>query len=204
MHPVHLKRLLAGSHNNQPPAESKTLTKKLLSNFGVENRLNDDELSGNSGIYTEGYSARQFGKHNEVRLLPVDFMKIVIESNFSKKYIDKLNEFWKTNEETYRIVNKGLFIASAKHQHEAGDLSAQGLASVVKATAGDILNDRKIVMAELEEKSDDGKGNRLTTFDIGEHKKVWGNPIPLIQCFHQSFLRYAHRFLDSNNALGSP
>ncbi|AWK13863.1 DUF6543 domain-containing protein [Candidatus Fukatsuia symbiotica] len=155
-----------GWEHNDPPAESKTLTERLLSNFGAEDRLNFDELSSNSGIYTEGRSARGFGKHNEVRLLPVDFMKIVTESNFSKKYIDKLSEFWRANEETFRIVNKGLFIASAKHQHEAGDLSVQGLALVLKATAGNPLNDRKIFMAELEKRFYDSKENRLTTFDI--------------------------------------
>ncbi|AWK13758.1 hypothetical protein CCS41_03540 [Candidatus Fukatsuia symbiotica] len=77
-------------------------------------------------------------------------MKIVIESNFSKKYIDKLREFWRANEDTFRIVNKRLFIASARHQHETGNLSAQGLALVLKTTAGDTLNDRKISMVELE------------------------------------------------------
>jgi len=40
-------------------------------------------------------------------------------------------------------VNKELFIASSKHQHESGNLSAQ-------ATTGDPLNNRKIFMAELE------------------------------------------------------
>ncbi|EGY28214.1 putative virulence factor [Candidatus Regiella insecticola 5.15] len=146
-----------GWEHNDPPLESKTLTERLLSNFGAEDRLDSDTLRGNSGIYTEARSARGFGKHNEVRLLPIDFMKIVTESNFSKKYIDKLNEFWRANEETFRIVNKGLFIASAKHQHESGDLSAQGLAQILQATTGDPLNNRKIFMSELEKKFHDSK-----------------------------------------------
>lgn len=157
---------ITGWEHNDPPLESKTLTERLLSNFGAEDRLDSDALSGNAGIYTEARSARGFGKHNEVRLLPVDFMKIVTESNFSKKYIDKLNQFWQANEDTFRIVNKGLFIASAKHQYESGDLSSQGLALILKAVAGDTLNDGKISMTELEKKFYDSKKNRLTTFDI--------------------------------------
>lgn len=155
-----------GWAHNGAATESQTLTERLLSNFGAEDRLNSDTLSVNSGIYTQGYSARGFDTHNEVKLLPKSFMDIVVNSNFSAKYLTKLKQFWNKSPESFRTVNKGLFVAMAKHEHKSGTLSAQGLKLLLNAIGGETLNSDKISLAELKKEFSQRTGSTVTTFDI--------------------------------------
>lgn len=146
--------------------ESQTLTERLLSNFGAEDRLNADTLSVNSGIYTQGYAARGFDTRNEVKLLPRSFMDIVVNSNFSAKYLAKLKQFWNKSPESFRTVNKGLFIAMAKHEHNSGTLSTQGLKLLLDAIGGTTLNADKISLTDLKNEFSQRTNTSITTFDI--------------------------------------
>lgn len=156
-----------GFEHTGHPQDTKTLTEQLLANFGTEDRLNDDALSGNSGIYTEGSWGTVFGKENEVRLLPVQFSEIVKNSDFSRVYIKNLDLFWRKNFSKFRIMNKGIFISLlAKH---VGQLSDQALHLVVSAVLGHKLNLNKITLHDLK-KSFIKLNFEIMAFDINGYE----------------------------------
>ncbi|MEG3133639.1 hypothetical protein SC206_08730 [Rouxiella sp. T17] len=153
-----------GWEHNSHPQESKTLVSMLLENFGAEDRINSDALSGNSGIYTQNGEADSFGKHNEVRLLPKDFLKIVVDSNFSEKYLKALAFFWQKNSVNYRTVSKGKFISYMGDK--SSNLSEMGVKSVMMAALGNIEKLPAMTMDELNTKISNRPGLSISTFSI--------------------------------------
>lgn len=153
-----------GWEHNSHPQESKTLVSMLLENFGAEDRINSDALSGNSGIYTQNGEADSFGKHNEVRLLPRDFLKIVVDSNFSEKYLKALASFWHRNGVNYRTVSKGKFIAYMGDK--SSNLTDIGVKSVMMAALGNIEKLPAMTLDELNTKVSNRPGLPISTFSI--------------------------------------
>lgn len=153
-----------GWEHNVSPRESKTLTERLLANYGAEDQLNADELSANAGIYTADRHAESFGAANEVKLLPKDFLNLVKESDFSRLYFNKLNAFWLKNSSAFRTVSKGRFIALLGQN--TSRLSSVGLHNTMMATLGDIRSIPDMTVAELERKVLRRPGLTLSTFDI--------------------------------------
>ncbi|MGA7587860.1 MAG: DUF6543 domain-containing protein [Rouxiella badensis] len=131
-----------------PPLAIKTLTEQLLSNAVVQDGLNDITLRGRAGLYNQSTPGGEFGKNNEVCLLPEDFIKTVIESNFSKIYTQKLESFWNKYYYIYRIYIKGLFITLLGQQ--SNQLSDPALKMVMSLTLGHITNITHITMEHLE------------------------------------------------------
>lgn len=147
-----------------PPKEAKTLTAILLENFSASDQLNADVLKLNAGIYTEGPTADHFGKNNEVRLLPEDFLNIVKESNFSHRFLRHLGDFWHTNAADFRTMCKGQFIALLGEERNA--LSEEGLQSVMLATLGDVNHLTTMSMEELERLFSDRGALSVSTFTL--------------------------------------
>lgn len=146
------------------PTESQTLTEKLLKNFGAEDQLNIDELSANAGLYKDGNQADFYGQKNEVRLLPADFLTIVKESDFSNKYLHRLDQFWKTHGNSFRTMSKGMFIA--RLGEETNPLSEATTTQVINSTLGNIHHLQEMTVDELETKVSSRGPNKISTFDI--------------------------------------
>jgi len=157
-------KTFTGWEHTTRPVESKSLTERLLENFGAEDQINSDALSANSGIYTEGARAEQFGKNNEVRLLPKDFLDLVIESNFSYKFLQQLKNFWRKNRISFRTVSKGLFITLLGQN--SGLLSEAGLKLVTRTVLGDIASLPDMSIKELEREVRNQYAGSISTFDI--------------------------------------
>ncbi len=184
-------------HNNYPK-ESTTLTQMLLNNFGAEDRLNVDELSGNSGIYTQGATSNYFGASNEVKILPKDFLDIVIKSDFSKKFLKELNSFWLLNSSSYRTMAKGKFIGLMADK--SSSLSEFGEYSVMIAALGDISKLPFITVGELEKKISKRNGMKISSFSINGYHAT---DIILIHGFDGKIILYKptddESFVEFNN-----
>jgi len=184
-------------HNNYP-TESNTLTQMLLKNFGAEDRLNSDALRGNSGIYTQGAEAEYFGAKNEVKILPKDFLDVVVNSDFSEKYLRILESFWLKHRSSYRTMSKGKFIAYMVDK--SSDLSDSAMHSVMMAALGDISEIPRMTMAELERKVSFRDGLRVSTFSINGYHAT---DIILIHGFDGKIILYkpsdVESFVEFNN-----
>ncbi len=146
------------------PTESQTLTEKLLKNFGAEDQLNVDELSANAGLYKDGNQADFYGQKNEVRLSPADFLTIVKESDFSNKYLQRLDQFWKIHGNSFRTMSKGMFIA--RLGEETNLLSEATTWQVINSTLGNIHHLQEMTVDQLETKVSSRGPNGISTFDI--------------------------------------
>ncbi|EIC85727.1 dermonecrotic toxin domain-containing protein [Serratia sp. M24T3] len=188
-----------GWEHNSYPKESNTLTQVLLKNFGAEDRINSDALSGNSGIYTQGAEANFFGVKNEVKILPKDFLDIVVKSNFSDRFLRSLKDFWKVYGSNFRTMSKGKFISLMSSK--SSNLSESGIRSVIMAALGDISQISNMSMDELEKKFSNREGLRISTFSIyGYH----ATDIILIHGFDGKIILYkpteTESFVEFNNA----
>ncbi|WP_337064994.1 dermonecrotic toxin domain-containing protein [Rouxiella badensis] len=185
-------------HHNHPK-ESTTLTQMLLNNFGAEDRLNSDALSGNSGIYNQGAEANYFGAVNEVKILPKDFLNIVIKSDFSKKFLKELKTFWLINSSSYRTVIKGKFLSLMADK--SNNLSELGEDSVMMGVLGDIRKLPFMTMDELEKKNSKRTVLKVSSFSIyGYH----ATDIILIHGFNGRIILYKptedESFVEFNNS----
>ncbi len=156
-----------GWEHTTPPVESKSLTERLLENFGAEDQINSDALSGNSGIYTDGAGVDKYGKDNEVRLLPKDFLNLVFESNFSYKILKRLENFWRKNRVSFRTISKGIFI-TLLGQHST-QLSENGLKLVIRTVLGDISSLPDMTINELEREVRSQYSGKISTFNIYDY-----------------------------------
>ncbi|WP_207004434.1 dermonecrotic toxin domain-containing protein [Trinickia mobilis] len=116
------------------PRRSLTLTETVLSNhFGKLNADHSYVLDGQAGVYSEGPSARNFGAHNEVKILPTTIRDIVWKSDFSTMAQRRFEDFWDKNLDRYRAAVKGSYLVSTVKQHDGKQLSDEGFQLAVDA-----------------------------------------------------------------------
>ena len=150
------------------PVRSLTLSQLALANFtaGDEGSWPGD-LDSYAGIYSEGPgSARGYGVHNELRLLPSRLMALDWAADFYSGYLAALESFWNNHGRDYRALLKGRFIATCRAECRQGRLSRTDYQALV-AFAGlglDLMS--SVTLAQLRTQHQRSGAGSVKIFDL--------------------------------------
>lgn len=131
-------KTFTGWEHIEHPHDSMTLPQLVIQRFTVHDQDNMDLLDADCGFYTAGPEVGTYNETNEVHLFGSQVLKAFWAYNFVDHYKEKVEVFWTTQSDTFRTLAKCTFLAKALEDYEAGDLSADDLRTVIKASAGDV------------------------------------------------------------------
>ena len=130
------KTFTGWEHTYEKPYESLTLTQLVVQRFRATDQDNADLLDLYGGFYSAGPEVENFNETNEVRLHGNEVLKDFWEIDFSALYTDKLQSFWGTRADDFRLLAKCNFLSKALQSRQARQLSEDDFQTVVQAVAG--------------------------------------------------------------------
>ncbi len=149
-----------------PPEKSRTLTEKAMENFNADERIDDDTLNGNAGIYKDDNKALIYNESNQVAITPRKLKDIFINMDFANDFQQFQVDYWNKYSIGVRLLAKGKAISQAMKQRVHKKLSPEGLDLLDSAIFGNVLKNSNISMKTLKEEVGSRAGVTLTTFDI--------------------------------------
>lgn len=149
-----------------PPEKSRTLTEKAMENFSADERIDDDTLNGNAGVYKDDNKAKYYNEKNQVAITPKKLKDIFINMDFANDFQQFQVDYWSKYSVGTRLITKGQAISQAMRQRVNETLSPQGLDLLDSAIFGNVLKNSNISVKTLKEEVSCREGVTLTTFDI--------------------------------------
>nr|WP_242485749.1 membrane-targeted effector domain-containing toxin [Pseudomonas sp. TH41] len=150
------------------PSESLTLPQLVVKRFRPHDQDNADLLDGDGGFYDEGPHASIYNETNEVKMYPSEVLKDLWAINFSERYRDKMEQFWKLHSDDFRTLAKLNFLAKALDEHDGARLSNENLKTVIKAVASNVTWPVSVQMLQAQAATVDSL--RVYPLDIGGYQ----------------------------------
>ncbi|MEY4474423.1 MAG: hypothetical protein RL248_190 [Pseudomonadota bacterium] len=122
---VSSSRSYNGWAHYEQPLHSYTLTQSVMLNVFNEFRdTSPGTINTDTGVYTEGFGAKAYDEHNEVRLLSSTLWDIAYkELDIQSSYDKALAQFWLHHGERYTQLMRDGYAFSAHQQYRLGLLN---------------------------------------------------------------------------------
>jgi hypothetical protein len=160
------KAFLFWEHSPKP-CESLTLTQLVIHRYRVADQDNADLLDGDGGFYTADANASIYNETNEVRMYPSEVLRDLWQKNLSDRYLNKLNAFWHTHFDDFRVLAKCNYLSKAVEARQNGQLEEEDFQTVVRAVVGEAS--WPITLATLQAQTSSPSDLRVCTLDVAGH-----------------------------------
>lgn len=161
------KSFTGWEHINAKARDSMTLTQLVIHRFRVTDQDNADLLDMNGGFYSVGPDAQDFDDTNEVRLHGNEVLKDFWDVDFSERYTQKLNAFWKTHFADFRTLAKCNYLSKAVEARQNSQLNEEDFQTVIEAVACNA--NWPITLSTLQAETSAPAGLRISALDVAGH-----------------------------------
>lgn len=131
-----------------------TLTELAFKNFNAADRERvENTLNSEYGVYKAGPGEKHYGTENEVRILPSDLRKILVENDFYAQVKNSLSTFWENHEADMLTLAKATFASEARRAKLEGVLSEDDYKLVMQTVVPHLPLEGPVTINQLTSKT---------------------------------------------------